>query len=175
MSAKPYRNSKGVNKPFHSPFNTPRNKNTESNTNTPKSNTSESSLRVSLSKRSLFQTPPVKKLRLSDEKSEKLPDIEQNKQLCRDDLESLKKRIQEKQKTINNLKTTLLYKKKNKAEDLESAINKWTEVCQTAIEDYQNDLEERKQQSVTITQILSSLGIDPDIVHFSIDDDAFCY
>ena len=39
MSAKPFRNSKGVNKPFRSPFSTPQNDNKKNHTNTPELNT----------------------------------------------------------------------------------------------------------------------------------------
>ncbi|XP_054016647.1 swi5-dependent recombination DNA repair protein 1 homolog isoform X1 [Hylaeus anthracinus] len=172
MSAKPFRNSKGVNRPFRSPFSTPKNDNTKNNTNTPESNTSETPLRVSVSKRLLFQTPPTKKLRLSNETYINQTD-EQNKELRQSDLDSLKKRIQEKQELINNLKTTLLYKKKNKAEDLETAIKKWTDACQNALRDYQNDLQERNGRSVKMVEILSSLGIEPNTVQFYINDDTF--
>lgn len=41
-------------------------------------------------------------------------DVERNIKLCQDDLALLKKQIQKKQESINNLKTTLLYKKKVK-------------------------------------------------------------
>lgn len=44
MSIKPYRNSKGVNKPFRSPFSTPRNNAVKSNVNTPELNTHETPL-----------------------------------------------------------------------------------------------------------------------------------
>lgn len=100
-------------------------------------------------------------------------DIEKNNVLCQNDLELLKKKIQEKQESINNLKRTLSYRKKNKAEDLEVAINKWRNSCQVALKDYQYDLQKKSGQTVTISEILSSLNIDPNVVHFSMDDDAF--
>lgn len=39
MSAKPLRNSKGVNKPFRSPFNTPQNNDKKDNINAPETST----------------------------------------------------------------------------------------------------------------------------------------
>lgn len=62
---------------------------------------------------------------------------------------------------------------KNKIEDLENAITKWTKVCQTAVGDYQNDWRERNGESVSIMNILSSLGIDAKVIQFSPDDDTF--
>ncbi|XP_076650258.1 swi5-dependent recombination DNA repair protein 1 homolog [Halictus rubicundus] len=171
MSSKPFRNSKGVNKPYRSPFSTPRNKSTGYIADTPESNSSES--RVSVSKKLLFQTPPTKKLRLTEEVTEDQRNTEQSKKLCQNDVELLKKRIREKQESINKLKTTLLYKKKNNADDLRNSIKKWTEVCQTVLSDYQADLKKRSEQSVSIMDILSSFGIDPKLVHFSPDDDTF--
>ncbi|CAK9808223.1 Swi5-dependent recombination DNA repair protein 1 homolog [Anthophora quadrimaculata] len=168
MSAKPFRNSKGVNKPFCSPFNNTPQSNNKKNTNTLEAN-SDKTLRVSTTRRMLFQqTPSPKKLCLSEENSNK-----QNKELCQADLESLKKRIQQKKKSIDNLKTTLSYQKKNKAEDLENAIKKWTECCQNALKDYQNILQERNGQSVSMSEILSSFNINSDIVRFSVDNDTF--
>ena len=173
MSAKPFRNSRGVNKQFRSPFSTtPRNKNTENVANTPESKIHETSLKVSVAKKTLFTTP-IKKLRLSDENFENQAQVEQDKELCRADLELIQKRIQEKQESINNLKTIQLYKKKNKGEDLENEIKKHTDVCQTGLRDYQNLLQERNGQSISITEILSSLGIDPAIARFSKDDETF--
>ncbi|XP_076295992.1 swi5-dependent recombination DNA repair protein 1 homolog isoform X2 [Lasioglossum baleicum] len=171
MSSKPFRNSKSVNKPFRSPFSTPRSKSTKNIANTPESNSSES--RVSASKKSLFQTPPTKRLRLTEEVTKDQRNTEQSKELCRNDLELLKKRIQEKQESISNIKTTLLYKKKNNAEDIRNSIKKWTEVCQIVLGDYQDDLKKRNEQSVSIMDILSSFGIDPKLVQFSPDDDTF--
>ncbi|XP_031842644.1 swi5-dependent recombination DNA repair protein 1 homolog isoform X2 [Nomia melanderi] len=173
MSTKPYRNSKGVDKPFRSPFSTPKNKNTEINVNTPKSSTPVTSMKVSVPRKSLFPIPPTKKVRLSTVETADQSDVEQNEKLCHDDLETLRKRIREKQVAINQLKTTLLYKRKNKTEDLENAIEKWTKVCQTALEDYQNDWKEQNGESVSIMNILSSLGIDPKVIRFSPDDDTF--
>ena len=173
MSAKPLRNSRGVNKQFRSPFNnTPRNKNTENVANTPESKIHETPLKVSVAKKTLFTTP-IKKLRLSDENCESQAQVKQDKELCRADLELIQKRIQEKQKSINNLKTIQLYKKKNKGEDLETEIRNNTDVCQTGLRDYQNLLQERNGQSISITEILSSLGIDPAIARFSTDDETF--
>ncbi|XP_076241606.1 uncharacterized protein LOC143183778 [Calliopsis andreniformis] len=172
MSARPFRNSKGVNKPFRSPFNiTPKN-NVENKINTPESNTCQTPLRIAVSKKLHFETP-TKKLCLSVENDDRQTNLEQNKELFQSDLVLLKKRIQEKQKAINSLKTTLLYKKKNKAEDLETAIKKWTAVCQTTLKDYQNNLENRNGHSMSMIDILSSFGIDPNIVCFSIDDNTF--
>ncbi|XP_043247873.1 swi5-dependent recombination DNA repair protein 1 homolog [Colletes gigas] len=173
MSAKPFKNSKGVNKPFRSPFSTPRKNSTENNVNNTALASHGTPLRVSISKRLLFQTPPTKKLRLSEEKCENQTDVEQHTELCQDHLESLKKQIQGKQELINKLKTILLYKKKNKAEDLETAIKKWIDACQNALKDYQNDLQERNGQSVSMAEILSTFGIKPDTVNFLITDDTF--
>lgn len=58
--------------------------------------------------------PPTKKLRLSTVETAHQSDVKQNEKLCHDDLETLRKRIREKQVAINHLKTTLLYKKKVK-------------------------------------------------------------
>ncbi|XP_078033089.1 swi5-dependent recombination DNA repair protein 1 homolog isoform X2 [Augochlora pura] len=172
MSTKPFRNSKGVDKPFRSPFSTPKIKNNENITNTPESNRSQTLLnRSSMSKKSLFQTPPTKKLRLSDEHTHS--GTIQNTKLCRNDLELLKSRIQEKQVTINNLKTTLLYKKKNNPEDLRNIIKKWTKVCQIVLRDYQNYLAKRNGQPVSIIDILSSFGVDHKLVNYSPDNDTF--
>lgn len=150
--------------------------------------------KVSVSKKLLFESPPAKRLCLSTES------CEQSKELSRFHLESLRKRIREKQESINNLKTTLSYKKKvkenqrlhvnyiidirclskifvqlkNKAEDLETAIKKWTDICQIALRDYQNNLQERNGYCTNMTEILSSFNIDPSIVCFSTDDDTFC-
>ena len=172
MSLKPFRNSGGVNKPFRSPFsNTPQSNSIKDNNNTPDSNTCRTPVKSSASKKLLFtNTPSPKKLCVTKENH---IDIEENKVLYREDLESLRKKVQEKQESINNLKRILSYKKKNKAEDLEIAIQKWTNCCQIALKDYQNDLQEKSGQSVTISEILSSLNINPDKVHFSIDDDTF--
>ncbi|CAK9824418.1 Swi5-dependent recombination DNA repair protein 1 homolog [Anthophora retusa] len=168
MSAKPFRNSKGVNKPFCSPFNNTPQSNNKNNTNTLGAH-SDKTLRVSTTRRMLFQqTPSPKKLCLSEKNSNK-----QNKELCQADLESLKKRIQQKKESIDNLKTTLSYQKKNKAEDLENAIRKWTECCQNALKEYQNILQERNGQSVSMSEILSSFNINSDIVRFSVDNDTF--
>ncbi|KOC60986.1 Swi5-dependent recombination DNA repair protein 1 like protein [Habropoda laboriosa] len=175
MSAKPFRNSKGVNKPFCSPFNnTPQNNNNKRNTNIPESNSDKTPLKVSVAKRLLFQqTPSPKKLCSSEENSNNQANIKQNNELYQVHLESLKERIQLKEESIKNLKTTLSYQKKNKAEDLENAIKKWTECCQNALKDYQNELQERTGQSVTMSEILSSFNINPDIVCFSVDNDTF--
>ncbi|XP_076164560.1 swi5-dependent recombination DNA repair protein 1 homolog isoform X2 [Ptiloglossa arizonensis] len=173
MSAKPFRNSEGVNRPFRSPFSSSRNNNTENNVSTPESNIHKSLLRVSVSQRLLFQTPPTKKFRLTEGNEETKIDVERNIKLCQDDLALLKKQIQKKQESINNLKTTLLYKKKNKAEDLETAIKKWTDACQNALKDYENDLQNRNGQSVNMTEILSSFGIKPNTVRFCTNDDTF--
>ncbi|XP_076382608.1 swi5-dependent recombination DNA repair protein 1 homolog isoform X2 [Megalopta genalis] len=170
MSTKPFRNSKNVDKPFRSPFSTPKNKNTENITNTPELNSSQTSL-SSTSKKLLFETPPTKKLRLTEEHTQS--STNQSTKLCRNDLELLKKKIQEKQVSVSNLKTTLLYKKKNNAEDLRNIINKWTRVCQIVLRDYQNYLEKMNGQPVSIMDILSSFGIDHKLVHFSPDDDTF--
>lgn len=173
MSAKPLRNSRGVNKQFRSPFSTtPQNKNTENAANTPESKIRETPLKLSVAKKTLFTTP-IKKLRLSDENCEDQAQVKQDKELCRADLELIQKRIQEKQKSINNLKTIQLYKKKNLGEDLETEIRKYTDICQTGLRDYQNLLQERNGQSIGITEILSSLSIDPGIVRFSTDDQTF--
>lgn len=176
MSLKPFKNSKGVNKPFRSPFaNTPQNNNNKNNvTDTTELNTCVTPIKRSASKKLLFTyTPSPKKMCLNKENNEDHIDIEKNKILYQNDLESLKKRIQEKQESINNLKRTLSYRKKNKVEDLEVAINKWRNSCQIALKDYQHDLQKNNGQTVTISEILSSLNIDPNVVHFSVDDDIF--
>ena len=173
MSAKPLRNSRGVNKQFRSPFSTtPRNKNTENVANTPESKIRETASKDSVAKKTLFTTP-AKKLRLSDENCEDRAQVEQDTELRRADLELIQKRIQEKQKSINNLRTVQLYKKKNPGEDLETEIRKYTDVCQTGLRDYQNLLQERNGQPIGITEILSSLSIDPAIAGFSTDDETF--
>ncbi|XP_043508032.1 swi5-dependent recombination DNA repair protein 1 homolog [Frieseomelitta varia] len=172
MSAKPFRNSKGVNKPFRSPFNTPQNDNKKNHTNTPKLNTHETPLKVSVAKRLLFQqSPSFKKLHLDKESCNK--HIEVTEKLYQADLESLKKRIQQKKKSVEALKTELLYKKKNKAESIEAAIRKWTKCCQSALVDYQNSLQEKNSQTVKMSEILSLFNTNPDTVRFSIDDDTF--
>nr|XP_012141507.1 PREDICTED: swi5-dependent recombination DNA repair protein 1 homolog [Megachile rotundata] len=176
MSLKPFRNAKGVNKPFRSPFtNTPQNNNNKNNvTDTTESNTCITPVKRCASKKLSFTcTPSPKKVCLQKESNEDHIDIEKNKVLCQNDLELLKKRIHEKQESINNLKRTLSYRKKNKAEDLEVAINKWRNSCQVALKDYQYDLQQKCGQTVTISEILSSLNIDPNVVHFSTDDDTF--
>lgn len=66
----------------------------------------------SASKKLLFtNTPSPKKLCLTEENH---IDTDGNKVLYREDLELLRKRVQEKQESINNLKRTLSYKKKVK-------------------------------------------------------------
>ncbi|CAL7937861.1 unnamed protein product [Xylocopa violacea] len=173
MSAKPYKNSKGVNKPFCSPFNTPQNNINKSNINTPESSERKTPLKISVAKRLLFQqTPPCKRLCVNKGDDNEIG-TKLKSELYRSDLELLKMRIQQKEKSINDLKTTLLYRKKNKAEDLESVIKKWTDCCQNALWDYQKDLQERNGQIVEMSIILSSFNIEPDIVHFSIDDGTF--
>lgn len=176
MSLKPFKNAKGVNKPFRSPFtNTSQNNSNKNNViHTTESNTCITPVKRCTSKKLLFTcTPSPKKICLNKDNNEDYIDIEKNEVLCQNDLELLKKRIQEKQESINNLKRTLLYRKKNKAEDLEAAIKKWRNSCQIALKDYQYDLQNKSGQAVTISEILSSLNIDPNVVHFSTDDDTF--
>ncbi|KAK1125812.1 hypothetical protein K0M31_005354 [Melipona bicolor] len=173
MSAKPLRNSKGVNKPFRSPFSTPQSDNKKNHTNTLELNTHKTPLKVSVAKRLFFQQSPFKKLHLDEESCNKHTDIEVTEKLYQADLESLKKKIQQKKESVEALKTELLYKKKNKAESVEGAIKKWTKCCQSALIDYQNSLQEKNSQTVKMSEILSSFNINPDTVRFSIDDDTF--
>ncbi|XP_043601450.1 swi5-dependent recombination DNA repair protein 1 homolog [Bombus pyrosoma] len=174
MSAKPLRNSKGVNKPFRSPFSTPQNNDKKDNISEPETSTYRTPLKVSVAKRLLFQqSPSSKKLYLDTENCNKEIDIEVKEKLYQTDLELLRKSIQEKEETIKILKTELSYKKKNKAENLEDAIKKWTECCQSALIDHQKILQGEGGQIVKMSEILSSFNINPDIVHFSINDDTF--
>lgn len=106
------RNSKGANKPFRSPFSTPKNDNVNNNENTPESNVNKTTLRATSSKRLLFQQPPpAKKLRLSEDLVQNDSIIEHT-DLDHNDLEAMRKRIQDKQECIANLKRSLLYKRK---------------------------------------------------------------
>lgn len=160
---------------FSSPFNTtPQCSNNKSDINTAEQNKQEKTpLKGSIARRLLFQqTPSPKKLRLSEEDCNQT-DNESKKILRRSDLEVLKQRIKQKEKTVRHLKTTILYRKKNKAEDLECAIQKWTESCQNALRDYQNSLKNDGRQSVAMSEILSSFNINPDTVRFSVDNDTF--
>ncbi|XP_031370866.1 swi5-dependent recombination DNA repair protein 1 homolog isoform X4 [Apis dorsata] len=171
MNAKPFKNGKGVNKPFRSPFSTPQ---SSDNINISKLTTYETPLKVSIAKRLIYQkTPSPKKLCINKENNNKQTDIKIKNKLYQIDLELLKKKIQEKEESIKILKTTLLYKKKNKAENLESVIKKWTTCCQNALIDYQKCLQEKNDQPVKLSEILSLFNINPDIVCFSIDDDTF--
>ncbi|KAG6795212.1 swi5-dependent recombination DNA repair protein 1 isoform X1 [Apis mellifera caucasica] len=171
ISAKPFKNGKGVNKPFRSPFNTPQSNN---NINISKLSTYETPSKISVAKRLIYQkTSSPKKLCINKENNSKQTEIEVKNKLYQIDLELLKKKIQEKEESIKILKTTLSYKKKNKAENLESVIKKWTTCCQNALIDYQKCLQEKNDQPVKLFEILSSFNINPDIVCFSIDDDIF--
>ncbi|XP_043790605.1 swi5-dependent recombination DNA repair protein 1 homolog isoform X2 [Apis laboriosa] len=171
MNAKPFKNGKGVNKPFRSPFSTPQ---SNDNINISKLNTYETPSKVSIAKRLIYQkTPSPKKLCINKENNNKQTDIKVKNKLYQINLELLKKKIQEKEESIKILKTTLLYKKKNKAENLESVIKKWITCCQNALIDYQKCLQEKNDQPVKLSEILSSFNINPDIVCFSIDDDTF--
>lgn len=173
MSSKPLKNSKGVNKPFRSPFNTfiLNDSKRTANVHTPESSKSEP-LRNSLMKRLIFEdTPPRKSLCLNTEDDQQIR--EEKEILYQSDLESLQRRVQQKEESLAILKTKQLHRKKNKAMDLESAIKIWTEGCQTALEDYQAYQQERNGRTVSMSDIFSVFNINPEIVCYSVDDDAF--
>lgn len=167
------RNSEGANKPFRSPFSTPRNSNVNQNENTPECSLNKTPSRAVSSKRSLFQqTPPQKRPRLSKDSMQNR-NITECTELCDNDLEALKRRIKDKQERIANLKRTLLYKKKNKAEDIEAAIEKWTTVCQDALKDYYEEANQNNIHGLSMYHLLLRFGIDPKVVRYSVDDDMF--
>ncbi|XP_026674085.1 uncharacterized protein LOC108630721 isoform X2 [Ceratina calcarata] len=173
MSTKPFKNGRGVDKPFCSPFTTPHRNDDDKGILIDAPRASKSEPLKSLSMKRLFEeTPPRKRSRSSTENdNDDRISEEKNKVLYRSDLESLKERIREKEVSLAALKTSLLYRKKN--EDLEGAIEKWIGGCQAALQDYQEHLRERNGQNVSMSDILSFFDITPDKVCYSVDDDTF--
>ncbi|XP_017889660.1 uncharacterized protein LOC108630721 isoform X1 [Ceratina calcarata] len=191
MSTKPFKNGRGVDKPFCSPFTTPHRNDDDKGILIDAPRASKSEPLKSLSMKRLFEeTPPRKRSRSSTENdNDDRISEEKNKVLYRSDLESLKERIREKEVSLAALKTSLLYRKKvretierdvlfieiifRQNEDLEGAIEKWIGGCQAALQDYQEHLRERNGQNVSMSDILSFFDITPDKVCYSVDDDTF--
>lgn len=88
-------------------------------------------------------------------------------------LEALTKRIQQKEKCLNDRKRSLLYRQKNNPQELEAEIEKWTATFQTAIQDLRIELENKHGKPFTVMEILATFGIDPNVVRYNADDDTF--
>lgn len=163
------KNSPAVNKPFRSLFN-----NVEV---TPESKSSikpfiknDCKSQVENTKRKLSpELAFVKKIRFDVENIE----IDKNVQIFQNDLEELQKRVKKKQKEIEILRNEIAYCKKNNSADLEAEIKQWRSACQDALERLQKDLLNKRGQSITMEELLSSLGIPNNLVYYSTENDTF--
>ncbi|KAK2586178.1 hypothetical protein KPH14_001444 [Odynerus spinipes] len=168
------KNSPAVNKPFRSLFNnvdvTPKSKSNVKSLATPdlKSKAKENA------KRKLSQElVSVKKIRFDIKSDIENIHIDESAQVFQEDLEELQKRIVKKQKEIEVLRNEISYCKKNNCVDLEADIKQWRSACQDALERLHKDLQDKRGQTMTMEEILSSLGIPANLIYYSVENDTF--
>ncbi|KAI9554080.1 hypothetical protein GHT06_019352 [Daphnia sinensis] len=90
-------------------------------------------------------------------------------------LENLSKRIEEKEELLRKLKMIKLHRMKHSTNQLESLIKEWTGICQQALQDLQQKLADQGSDSaaIGILELLRHLNIEPELVGYSIEDEAF--
>ncbi|XP_014215561.1 uncharacterized protein LOC106644527 [Copidosoma floridanum] len=181
MFRTPLKNSKNVNKPFKSPFDTSTTPNKELTKSGQKpgrlSFVSESpvSLRAHEAKRVLqlddseLDNKRSKLTRYDSDGIEKI--VPEN--ATKSDLLLLKRKIFEIRQELDCLKSRERCSKKHDPKVLRASIDRWQSACQSALEIVCSELTERNGQSSNISDVLSMLGIPEELVHYSKKDDAF--
>lgn len=87
-------------------------------------------------------------------------------------------RVQEKKEVLRKLNLAKTYRTKWETQDLGTVTDQWLEVCQTALEDLRARLQESMagdvdQTELTLKTLVSSLGIDPELVQLNEEEDCF--
>ncbi|KZS21053.1 putative Swi5-dependent recombination DNA repair protein 1 [Daphnia magna] len=90
-------------------------------------------------------------------------------------LENVSKRIKEKEEILRKLKMIKLHRIKHSTDQLESLIKEWTGICQQALQDLQQKLADQGSDSaaIGIPELLRHLNIEPELVGYCIEDEAF--
>ncbi|KAJ9583229.1 hypothetical protein L9F63_022419 [Diploptera punctata] len=84
----------------------------------------------------------------------------------------MKQYVKEKEEQLRLLKLAKLYRKKHDPEKLHASINKWKEICKSALYKLQEMLTSRGQ-SMSMAQLLAQFGISHDILQFNPETDDF--
>lgn len=87
-------------------------------------------------------------------------------------------RVQEKKEVLRKLNLAKTYRTKWETQDLSAVTDQWLEVCQMALEDLRARLKEglpgdTDQPELTLKTLVSSLGIDPELVQLDEEEDCF--
>ncbi|XP_014235095.1 uncharacterized protein LOC106657909 [Trichogramma pretiosum] len=175
MLRTPLKNSKGVNKPFKSPFESPL-VNADSDVKRNSCTKSIPNKKIE-AKRVLLLDDSIKEC-----KKRKLNDIKLESQsivqipehdLTKRDLQMLKRKIFEMRQELDRLKSRERCTKKNNPKELKISISTWKSACQTALETLCFELTERNGQSCSISNVLETLNIPASIVGYSEKEDSF--
>lgn len=87
-------------------------------------------------------------------------------------LEDLERRVAAKENKVQSLKVAQVYQKKHDLTKLKESISKWKDGCQTAVQDLLIMTHEQGHK-ITMIQLLSHLGIPPNLIGYDPDQDEF--